>query len=395
MKKIELLAPAGDLERLKVAIDFGADAVYCGGHKFNLRANAINFSKEELKEAVEYVHKKGKKIHVTVNITPHNDDVNLILPYLKELEELGVDAVIISDLFIINEALTKTNLEVHVSTQASVLNMEAVEYYKNLGVSRIVLAREATRDEIKGIKENVDIEIETFIHGAMCAGISGRCVLSNHLTGRDANRGGCAQSCRWDYDLYEGNKLIKGDKPFTFCSKDLNMIGYVKDMIDIGIDSFKIEGRMRSIYYIATVVNAYRQIIDFVINDKEINNIDNLLKVLDSVANRESIPQFYIGNKDENSQYYNGREEVSNQDFLGVVLDVKGGIATIQQRNYFEYNDDITIFGPNNINIDMKVPTITNSAGEITKVVRHPKEIVSFKVPKGVKKDYLIRKKII
>jgi collagenase-like PrtC family protease len=237
--KVELLAPAGDLERLKIALLYGADAVYIGGPLLNLRANAINFTFDEIKEATTFAHNLNKKVYVTVNIVLHNEELKELENYLKKLEECKVDAIIVSDPAVIKEALTKTNLEVHLSTQASTLNKEAVKFWKEQGLSRIVLGRECSREEIKEIIDNVDIEIETFIHGAMCAGYSGRCVMSNFLTNRDANRGGCSQICRWDFDLLNENKEeIKGDMPFTFCSKDLSMLKHIPEMIDMGIASF-------------------------------------------------------------------------------------------------------------------------------------------------------------
>ena len=245
INKPELLAPAGNLERLKIALKYGADAVYIGGPLLKLRANAINFTFEEIKEGVEFAHSLNKKVYVTVNIVLHNEELKELEMYLKKLEECNVDAIIVSDQIVVKDALEKTNLEVHLSTQASTLNIEACKFWKKLGVSRIVLGRECTREEIKEIMENVNIEVETFIHGAMCAGYSGRCVMSNFLTNRDANRGGCSQICRWDFDLLnESKKLLKGDKPFTFCSKDLSMLKFIPTMIDMGITSFKIEGRM-------------------------------------------------------------------------------------------------------------------------------------------------------
>ena len=291
----ELLSPAGDLERLKYAILYGADAVYVGGSVLGLRANAINFTMDELKEGTSFVHSYGKKIYVTVNIVLHNKEISIVDSYLKDLYNIGVDAVIVSDPTIVDLAL-KNNLEVHLSTQQSTLNYEAIKYWKNKGVKRVVLARETTKEEIKEIKDNVDIDIECFIHGAMCAGYSGRCVLSNYLTNRDANRGGCSQICRWDFDLLDEDKnKIEADKPFTFSSKDLSMLKYIKDMIDLGITSFKIEGRMRSIYYLATVISVYRKAIDDCLKGNYTYNKD-LEITLNKVANRDSIPQFFDNN---------------------------------------------------------------------------------------------------
>ena len=236
--KVELLAPAGDLERLKIAFTYGADAVYLGGNLFGLRANAVNFTLEEIKEGVIYAHNLNKKVYVTVNIVLHDKELDLLDDYLKSLSEIGVDAIIISDLGIIPVA-KKYNLDVHISTQQSTLNKEAIKFYKKLGVTRVVLAREASKEEIE---ENVKtgMEIEIFIHGAMCASYSGRCVLSNYLTNRDANRGGCSQICRWDFDLIGDGKLVKGEKNFTFCSKDLMLLKHINEIIDMNVTILKI-----------------------------------------------------------------------------------------------------------------------------------------------------------
>ena len=388
----ELLAPAGDLERLKVALLYGADAVYIGGSLYSLRANATNFSLEEIKEGVIFAHKLNKKVYVTVNIVLHNKELKNLVKYLKELDKIGVDAIIVSDLAIILEAKKNTNLEIHLSTQASTLNTESALFYKNLGVKRIVLAREMTYEEIKEIRKNVDIDIECFIHGAMCASYSGRCVLSNFLTNRDANRGGCAQICRWDFKLLNENKdIIQGEKDFTFCSKDLSMIEHIKEMIDLGIKSFKIEGRMRSVYYIATVVKCYRNAIDNYY--KGIYDIKDYKKILDRVANRDSCVQFFDGNKDYNCNYYNGRVEISNQDFLGMVLDYKDGIATIEQRNYFKKGDKVIFFGPNLEETEYIINEIYKDNEKID-VVRHPKEVVTIKLPFKVSKNDMMKIKI-
>ena len=268
--KVELLAPAGDLERLKIAFTYGADAVYLGGNLFGLRANAVNFSLEEIKEGVIYAHNLNKKVYVTVNIVLHDKELDLLDDYLKSLSEIGVDAIIISDLGIIPVA-KKYNLDVHISTQQSTLNKEAIKFYQKLGVTRVVLAREASKEEIEdNIKTGMEIEI--FIHGAMCASYSGRCVLSNYLTNRDANRGGCSQICRWDFDLIGDGKLVKGEKNFTFCSKDLMLLKHINEIIDMNVTSLKIEGRMRSIYYIATVISIYRKVIETTYKDFKLNN---------------------------------------------------------------------------------------------------------------------------
>ena len=391
MKKPELLSPAGDLERLKIALLYGADAVYIGG-KFNLRANTPNFTLEELKEGIEFAHQMNKKVYVTVNISLHNKEYKKIKPYLKELKKINIDAIIVSDPAVI-EIAKEIGLTVHLSTQASTLNKKAVEYWENEGISRIVLARECTKEDIKDIKENSNIELEVFIHGAMCSSYSGRCVLSNYLTNRDSNRGGCSQICRWDFDLYNNDKKIEGEKPFTFCTKDLCLAKYIPDLIELNIDSFKIEGRMRSVYYIATVVKTYRKIIDeYLYNPKEYKYNKGYEKILDDVANRDSIPQFFDGNFGKEVQYYNGRMETTNQDFIGLVLayDKEKKLAKVEQRNHFKIGDNIEIFGPKT-SITFKINEIFDEQMNKIEVVRHPRQIVYLKVPEEVNENYMIK----
>lgn len=395
ISKPELLAPAGDLEKLKIALLYGADAVYLGGTSFGLRANATNFTLDDLQEGVDYAHKLGKKVYVTVNIVLHNKELESLVSYLKDLEKIGVDAIIVSDPAIIALAQEHTNLVIHLSTQQSTLNKEAVSFWKNLGVERIVLARETSKQDIEDIIKNVDIELECFIHGAMCASYSGRCVLSNFLTARDSNRGGCAQICRWDFDLKTAdNKYLKGEKPFTFCTKDLSLAEYIPQMIDLGITSFKIEGRMRSVYYIATIVDTYRRIIDEYCNDPANYTYNKEYeKILRNCANRDSMPQFFNNKNDEECQYYNGREEVSNQDFLGIVLDydLETGIATIEQRNYFKIGDEVEFFGPNISYISYKIEEIKDLEGISIDIVRHPRQIVRMKIPFTLYKNDMMR----
>lgn len=397
MRKPELLAPAGDLERLKVALNYGADAVYFGGTMFGLRANAINFSIDDIIEGTNYAHKLNKKVYVTVNIVLHNKELDGILEYLKELDKIGVDGIIVCDPYIVELAHQNTNLNICISTQESTLNYEAVKFWKKEGVTRVVLGREASKEDIIKIKKEVpDMEIETFIHGAMCASYSGRCVLSNYFTGRDANRGGCAQICRWTFDLLDENKkLIECNKKFTFQTKDLTMLKYIPEMIDIGIDSFKIEGRMRSIYYIASVVSTYRRVIDEYCNNKE-NYAYNLNyeRILSSVANRDSITQFFNGKNDEECQYYNERKEISNQEFVAQVLDYdeKTCLAKMEQRNNLKVGDTIEIFGPEIENIKLIVKEMYNEEMEKIEVAPHPLQIIYIKVPKSVYKNNLVRK---
>ncbi len=395
--KIELLAPAGDLERLKIALLYGADAVYIGGPSFGLRANATNFTIDEIKEAAIFAHKYNKKLYVTVNIAMHNQEAHELDNYLSKLKECGIDAIIVSDPAIIPVA-KKFGIEVHLSTQQSTLNHAAIKLFKDLGVSRIVMAREASREDIISIKRHVPIEIECFIHGAICASYSGRCVLSNFLTGRDSNRGGCSQICRWDFDLYNNHdEHLKGEKPFTFCTKDLSMLRVLDEMISSGVDSLKIEGRMRSIYYIATVVSIYRKTIDNYFNNNQkytYNKRDE--EILTRCANRESTVQFWNGIFDKTVQYYNGRQEVSNQDFLGVVkeFDKHNMLATIEERNYFKKGDIVEIFGPNMKTISFKINEIIDEDGNNIDVVNHPLQVVKIKVPSNVSNYSMMRIKI-
>lgn len=395
MIKPELLAPAGDLERLKWAIDYGADAVYFGGPGFGLRANAVNFTFDDINEAVKYAHERKKRVYVTVNIVLHDKEALELEEYLKKLESLGVDAIIVSDPAVIKLAHEKTSLEIHLSTQQSTLNKKAVEFFKNEGVTRIVLGRETSKEEIKEIIDSTDIEIECFIHGAMCAGYSGRCVLSNFLTKRDANRGGCSQICRWNFDLLDEKfNEIKGDKAFSFCTKDLSMIECIPEMIDMGITSLKIEGRMRSIYYIATVVSIYRKVIDeYLHNPKNYTYNESYKRILDNCANRASVVQFFDGNSNYDCQYYNSGVDASNQDFLGVVLDYQDGYAIIEERNFFAPGTNVEIFGPNTDTFSFKIEAIYDQEGKQKDAARHPEEIVKIKVPEKVFKNDIMRLK--
>ena len=399
MKKIELLAPAGNLEKLKFAYLYGADACYIGGRDYSLRANAKNFSIEEIKEACTYAHNLNKKVYVTVNIVFHSGDTNGIKEYLKELAKIEVDAIIVSDPFIINIIKDNNiNLKVHISTQASTLNYETVMFWKSLGVERVVLARELSKEEIKEIIDKTGMEIECFVHGAMCSSYSGRCVLSNYFTNRDANRGGCAQICRWEAPLYDSKmNEIKSETKFTASSKDLMMASKIKEMIDIGIVSLKVEGRMRSNYYVATVINTYRNIIDDYYDNKLTEEKMNYyIKILERVANREATVQFWNKLPTVNEQYYLGRNEESNQDFLGIVTDYDENtqMVTITERNHFQTGQEVEIFGPNIKPFSFIVPDIYNEEGEKVNVARHPEEILRFKLNKKVYKNDIIRIKI-
>lgn len=397
MKKIELLAPAGDLEKVKWAFLYGADAVYLGGRNYSLRANAKNLSIEEIKIACDYAHNINKKIYVTVNIVFHNEDVDGLKEYLIKLNEIGVDAIILSDPLVLElckEVIPK--MEIHISTQQSTLNYEACNFWHEQGAKRVVLARECSKKDMISIINNSKIDLEVFIHGAMCVGYSGRCVLSNYFTNRDSNRGGCSQICRWNFELYDNKKeKISNSNDFAITVKDLSMIPYIGELIDMGITSLKIEGRMRSIYYISTVLHIYRQAIDEYYKYGKIKNLEEKIYTLNKCANRESVPQFYLNKPGVNEQYYLQRDETSNKDFLGIVIDYdeKNKEIILEQRNYFEVGDSITIFGPNIEDFDIKIKYIKDVNNEKIDVARHPLEIIKIPCEKKVFKYDIIRKK--
>lgn len=386
----ELLAPAGDFEKMKYAFHYGADAIYCGGQNYSLRANAKNFTLEELKEAVTYAHNINKKIYVTVNIVFHDENLDGLKEYLIYLDKINIDGIIASDITVIKLVQElKLKFSVCLSTQASLLNSRAVKFWQSLGVTRVVPAREATREDLKRISKT-GIEIETFIHGAMCTSISGKCILSNYVTNRDSNRGGCAQICRWEF--------ASQDKPnFTIMPKDLNMVPFIKEEMGMGVKSFKIEGRMRSIYYIATVILSYRKMIDAA-NNNTLTKSDEkyYLKVLNRCANRESTSQFFDNLPGVNEEYWQGRTEVSNQDFLGLVLDYddETNYATIEVRNYFKKGDEVQFIGPNIETFNYKINKIYNDQDEIIDVCRHPKSIIKIKVSKKLNKFDMMRVKV-
>ena len=390
MEKIELLAPSGNLERLKIALLYGADAVYIGGQDYSLRANAKNFSIEDIKEAVSFAHSLGKRVYVTINIVFHDKNLVGLKDYLTTLDDIGVDAFIVSDV-VVMEMIKKLSIkaELHVSTQASVLNYEAVNFYKDLGATRVVLAREAHKSDIERIKKETGIEIECFVHGAMCTSISGRCVLSNYATLRDSNRGGCVQACRFVYSIDDESQV------FSMTPKDLNMVSNIGEMINVGVNSFKVEGRMRSVYYIATVIYTYRRLIDRVLNHEvDDKYTEYSLNVLNRCANRESVEQFFNSLPTNKEQYFLGRDEESNKDFLGIVLDYDNhcGIVTLEQRNYFKVGDKVEFFGPNLEQTSFIIPSeLYNDKGEKIDVARHPQMIVKFKCSIGLKKDDMMR----
>lgn len=390
MEKIELMAPAGDIEKLKIALLYGADIVYIGGKKYSLRANASNFTIEDIKSSCIFAHKLGKKVYVTVNILFHDEDLEGVKTYLEELEDSCVDAVIICDAFLIPIIKKETpKLKIVMSTQMSTSNTLSVKHFMEEKVDSIVLAREVTKKEIKEIYDETHADLEVFLHGAMCTCYSGRCVLSNYVTNRDSNRGGCAQVCRFCFDLDKKRK-----KNFSIATKDLNLADHIKDLIEIGVKHLKVEGRMRGTYYIATVINCYRNLIDAYYNNNWTkSNLERNLKLLSRVANRESTSQYFMNEATYKDQYYLDRMEVSNQDFLGLILDYdeKTSYATIEQRNYFKKGDKVNIFGPEKCDFDFVITDILNENNESIEIARHPKEILKIKVPRSVCKDSMMR----
>lgn len=402
IKKPELLAPAGNLEKLKIAVLYGADAVYIGGREYGLRSNADNFSFEEMKEGVKFAKKHGAKVYVTTNIYAHNENIPGLEEYLKGLQEAGVSGIIVADPLIIETCRrVAPNIEVHLSTQQSLTNWKAVQFWKEEGLERVVLARETSAEEIRKIKEKVDIEIETFIHGAMCIAYSGRCTLSNHMTARDSNRGGCCQSCRWDYDLYELNKeqeiplFDQEDAPFTMSPKDLNLVKSIPKMIELGIDSLKIEGRMKSIHYVATVVTVYRKIIDAYCADPENFVIrQEWLDELDKCANRDTAPAFFEGVPQYKEQMFGNHSKKTKFDFVGRVLnyDEQTKIVTLQQRNFFKNGDEVEFFGPDIDNFTQTIEQIWDEDGNELDAARHPLQIVKFKVDKPIYRNDMMRR---
>ncbi|KGR78577.1 peptidase U32 family protein [Ureibacillus manganicus] len=401
-KKPELLAPAGSLEKLKVAVHYGADAVFIGGQEFGLRSNAGNFSIEEMREGVEFAQKYGAVVYVTTNIFAHNENMSGLEEYLQAIEDVGVKGIIVADPLIIETCRrVAPKLEIHLSTQQSLSNWKAVKYWKQEGLHRVVLAREVGAEEMRKMKEEVDIEIEAFVHGAMCIAYSGRCVLSNHMTARDSNRGGCCQSCRWDYDLYEnvdGEEVAlfeEGDAPFAMSPKDLKLIESIPHMIELGIDSLKVEGRMKSIHYIATVISVYRKVIDAYCADPENFTIKKeWLEELDRCANRAAASSFFEGEPSYKQQMFGFAPSKMKWDFAGLVLDYneETQMVTLQQRNYFKQGDTIEFFGPEIESFKMEVGQIWNDKGEEIEVANHPLQIVTFKVDRSLFKNNMMRK---
>ena len=406
-KKVELLAPAGDFEKLQTAIKFGADAVYLAGDSFGLRANAKNFNDEELKKAVEYAHSKDVRVHVTMNIMPHDGDMTGIVQYLGHLNTIGIDALIISDPGIFNLAKKHTDIDLHISTQASVTNSATVNFWYEMGAKRVILARELSLKEITEIRANTpkDMEIECFIHGAMCISYSGRCLLSSYMTGRDANRGDCAQPCRWKYSLQEETRPgeyypIEEDGnggTFIMNSKDLCLIEEVDKLIEAGIDSFKIEGRMKTPFYVATVIRSYRQVIDAYYDGNFSKELaEKYFEEINKASHRHFTKGFFYNKPDETDQIYGTSSYIRNYDFIGLVkaYDKDTKIATIEQRNRFFKGDHIEIFGNSKDFYDFEIDYMEDENGEEIEVANKPKQLIRIKIDLPLEVGDILRKEI-
>ncbi|MDB5054573.1 MAG: protease [Bacilli bacterium] len=399
-KRPELLAPAGNLEKLKFAVHYGADAVYIGGQKYGLRSNADNFSFEEMREGVEFAAQYGAKVFVAANIFAHNEDIAGLEDYLRNLQEVGIAAIIVADPAIIETCRrVAPKLEIHLSTQQSTMNWQAVQFWKEDGVDRVVLAREVNMDEIVDIKQNVDIEIEAFIHGAMCSSYSGRCVLSNHFTDRDSNRGGCCQSCRWSYDLFTANDqplFVEEDDAFTMGAKDLCMIEHIPQLIESGVDSFKIEGRMKSIHYVATIVHVYRLAIDAYLADPANYKLKpEWQEEIYKAANRPLNSGFFFDEPDHEDHIFAPEDKKNEYDFAGLVVgyDEQTHVATIQQRNHFKPGQQVEFFGPGDTFFKQVIPELTDEEGNALDAARHPLQRIQLVVDHPVRPFDMMRKR--
>ena len=403
MKKIELLAPAGTLEKLKMAIHYGADAVYAGGKEFSLRAAAGNLSLSEMSEGIAFAHKHKAKVYTTINIFANNKDLSKLPEYIKNIEDIGADAIIISDPGVLWIA-KKLNIKIpiHLSTQANTMNWAAVKFWEHQNVSRINLARELSLEEIKEIREKSTLDIEMFVHGAMCISLSGRCLLSNYMTERDANRGECAQPCRWNYALTEEKRPgeyfpLEEDTrgSYIFNSQDLCLIRYLPLLIEAGINSIKIEGRMKSIHYVSTIVHTYRQALDAYYKDPQKFVVEEKwLEEISKVSHRNYTNGFIFGKPGPEALNYFDANYVRRYDFIGVVLDYdeKSGLAKIEQRNNFKRGQTAELFGPTTKRFDQKINYMLNEANDPIDEAPHPCQIVRIKMDKPVKKWDMLRR---
>lgn len=388
-KHVELLVPASSLEVLKVAVVFGADAVYIGGEAFGLRAKAKNFTLEDMKEGIRFAHERGVKVYITANILAHNGDLEPVRAYFQELKVIKPDAILISDpgVFVIAKEVCP-EIELHISTQANNTNYGTFLFWKAQGASRVVSARELSLREIKEIRSKIpdDLEIETFVHGAMCISYSGRCLLSNYFTGRDANRGACTHPCRWKYSVVEEKRpgeylpVYENDRgTYIFNSKDLCMIEHIPQMLDAGIDSLKIEGRMKTALYVATVARTYRKAIDDYLESEELYK-KNMPWYLDQISNctyRQFTTGFFFGKPDETTQIYDSNTYVREYTYLGIVNEVdERGYAKIEQRNKFSVGETIEVMKPNGDNVEVTVRGIYTEDGQAVESAPHPKQVL-------------------
>lgn len=406
MRDIELLIPASSLEVLKVAVTYGANAVYIGGEMFGLRAKAKNFSMADIKEGVKYAHAHNVRVFVTVNIVAHNDDLDGIREYIKELDEIGVDALIISDagVFSIAKKVAPT-MEIHISTQANSTNYATYNFWYQMGAKRVVAARELSLAEIKEIRAHIDenMEIECFIHGAMCISHSGRCLLSNYFTGRNANMGACTHPCRWKYYVVEESRPgeylpVEETKrgTYIFNSKDLCMIEHVPEMIEAGIDSFKIEGRMKTALYVAAVARTYRKAIDDYLESEELyrQNLDYYRAEIAKCTYRQFTTGFYFGKTDENSQIYDSNTYVKEYTYIGIVQsENEQGFYELEQRNKFSVGEEIEAMNPDGTNLFVKVERIEDEDGNEMESAPHPKQKIFIKTDKKLELGWVLRRK--
>ena len=403
-KNPELLAPAGTMEKLQMALAYGADAAYLGGAQFGLRAFGGNFTNEEIRAAVNLAHGVGKKIYVTVNVFPHNEDLVSLPDYLRFLADVEVDAVLVADLGVFMLAReVATQLPVHISTQANNVNWRTVRAWQELGAERVVLARELSREEIREIRRHTDVELELFVHGAMCISYSGRCLLSSYFTGRDANRGGCAQSCRWKYALVEESRPgecypIEEDARGTYImnSKDLCLLPYLDEVVDSGIDSLKIEGRMKSVHYVASVVKAYRMALDACLTGTSYKVREEWLTELEKVSHRSYTTGFFFGKTTEADQIYGSSSYEQTSDFVGLVraYDEKTKIAAVEQRNNMKLGQEIEIFQPVGASFRQKLAEMWDTEGQEIAAAPHPQQIIRMRMAQPVEVNSILRRDV-
>ena len=404
MKKPELLAPAGTMEKLQMALAYGADAAYLGGTQFGLRAFGGNFTNDEIRAAVQLAHGMGRKVYVTVNVFPHNDDLVALPDYLRFLAEAGVNAVLVADLGVFMCAReVAPALPVHISTQANNVNWRTVRAWQELGATRVVLARELSREEIREIRRQTDVELELFVHGAMCISYSGRCLLSSYFTGRDANRGGCAQSCRWQYALVEVSRPgeyypIAEDERGTYImnSKDLCLLPYLDEVVASGIDSLKIEGRMKSVHYVASVVKAYRMALDAACAGTPYEVRAEWTEELGKVSHRAYTTGFFFGKTTEEDQIYGSSSYEQTSDFVGLVhsYDAESGLATVEQRNNMKLGQEIEIFQPRGASFRQELREMWDADGQPITAAPHPQQIVRIRMAQAVEPSSILRRDV-